>query len=70
MCLDSSPRCVRGTREKVCIYTQLYMCCFEDKKRCVAVTPYLSVQDGQVVKFTLGISVRSSRYSTFRFPKH
>ena len=33
-----SPRCVRGTHKKVCIYTQLYVCCFEDKKRCVAVT--------------------------------
>ena len=38
MCSESLPRCVRVTHEKVCIYTRLYVCCFEDKKRCVAVT--------------------------------
>ena len=41
MCLGNTLRFVRGTHKKVYIYTQLYVCCFEDKKGCVAVTHFI-----------------------------
>ena len=44
MCPGNTPRCVWGTHEKVYINTQLYVCCFEDKKKvCCSNTPYLRV---------------------------
>ena len=41
MCLDNSPRCVWVTHEKECVYSHLFVCSFEDKKRCVAVTHFV-----------------------------
>ena len=44
VCSESLPGCVRVTHEKVCIYTHLYVCCFEDKKKvCCSNTSYLRV---------------------------
>ena len=44
VCSESLPRCVRVTHEKVCIYTHLYVCCFENKKKvCCSNTSYLRV---------------------------
>ena len=41
MCLDNSPRCVWVTHEKECVYSHLFVCSFEDKNRCVAVTHFV-----------------------------
>ena len=41
MCLDNSPRCVWVAREKECVYSHLFVCSFEDKTRCVAVTHFV-----------------------------
>ena len=47
MCLDNSPRCVWVTHEKECVYSHLFVCSFEDKNRCVAVTHFvLECSDG------------------------
>lgn len=35
---ESLSRCARVTHEKVCVYTHLYVCYFEDQKRGDAVT--------------------------------
>ena len=41
MCLDNSPRCVWVAHEKECVYSHLFVCSFEDKTRCVAVTHFV-----------------------------
>ena len=52
MCLDNSPRCVWVTHEKECVYSHLFVCSFEDKNRCVAVTHF--VLECETGKLALG----------------
>ena len=39
--LGQAPRCVWVTHEKECVYSHLFVCSFEDKNRCVAVTHFV-----------------------------
>ena len=57
MCLDNSPRCVWVTHERECVYSHLFVCSFEDKNRCVAVTHFVlecnvTVRELMNVRFT------------------
>ena len=56
MCLDNSPRCVWVTHEKECVYSHLFVCSFEDKNRCVAVTHFVLECAGLVNRLRTGVS--------------